>query len=64
MDPVLKASDELNQVKKFTHVGLLCVQAKPVNRPNMSDVVLMLSKGLATLPSPQQPLSLVTQSIL
>ena len=36
------------------HVGLLCVQENPEDRPNMSNVVLMLRDD-DTLPQPKQP---------
>lgn len=36
------------------HVGLLCVQQKPEDRPNMSSVVLMLGSE-NSLPDPKQP---------
>lgn len=35
-------------------MGLLCVQQKPENRPNMSSVVFML-KGEKLLPKPSEP---------
>ncbi|XP_062110934.1 G-type lectin S-receptor-like serine/threonine-protein kinase RKS1 isoform X2 [Humulus lupulus] len=35
-------------------IGLLCVQEHAINRPNMSEIVLMLSNE-ATLPNPKQP---------
>lgn len=36
------------------HVGLLCVQQRPEDRPSMSSVVLMLG-GDSSLPQPKQP---------
>jgi hypothetical protein len=36
------------------HVGLLCVQQKPEDRPDMSSVVLMLN-GEKLLPQPKAP---------
>ena len=36
------------------HVGLLCVQQRPEDRPNMLSVVLMLSRE-SLLPKPRQP---------
>ena len=35
-------------------MGLLCVQQRPEDRPNISSVVLMLSSG-NSLPNPGQP---------
>lgn len=43
-----------DEVLRCIHVGLLCVQQRPEDRPNMSSVVLMLgSEG--SLPEPKQP---------
>ncbi|KAF9666858.1 hypothetical protein SADUNF_Sadunf16G0272500 [Salix dunnii] len=41
-------------VLRCIHVGLLCVQQKPEDRPNMSSVVLMLGSE-NSLPDPKQP---------
>ncbi|KAJ3674886.1 hypothetical protein LUZ60_005502 [Juncus effusus] len=42
----------LEDVKKCVHIALLCVQDKPMDRPNMEAVNLMLSGGYSkTLPS-------------
>ncbi|KAJ3674887.1 hypothetical protein LUZ60_005503 [Juncus effusus] len=41
----------LEEVKKCVHIALLCVQDKPMDRPNMEAVNLMLSGGYSkTLP--------------
>ncbi|OVA04103.1 Protein kinase domain [Macleaya cordata] len=45
----------LSEVLRCIHVGLLCVQQRPENRPTMSSVVLMLGSDTATLPQPKQP---------
>ncbi|KAL0406868.1 UNVERIFIED_CONTAM: G-type lectin S-receptor-like serine/threonine-protein kinase [Sesamum latifolium] len=42
------------EVKRCIHIGLLCVQQIPEDRPNMSTVVLMLN-GESSLPQPKQP---------
>ncbi|KAG6756746.1 hypothetical protein POTOM_040189 [Populus tomentosa] len=44
----------LSEVLRSIHVGLLCVQENPENRPNMSYVVLMLGNE-DELPQPKQP---------
>jgi hypothetical protein len=44
----------LSNVLRHIHVGLLCVQQKPEDRPNMSSVVQMLSSE-SSLPKPKQP---------
>ncbi|RDY00481.1 G-type lectin S-receptor-like serine/threonine-protein kinase, partial [Mucuna pruriens] len=43
-----------SEVLKIVHVGLLCVQERPEDRPNMSSVILMLN-GERPLPRPKQP---------
>ncbi|AES68952.1 putative protein kinase RLK-Pelle-DLSV family [Medicago truncatula] len=43
-----------SEIIRFIHVGLLCVQQLPENRPNMSSVVFML-KGEKLLPKPNEP---------
>ncbi|KAJ4842645.1 hypothetical protein Tsubulata_050374 [Turnera subulata] len=40
---------------KCIHVGLLCVQESPLDRPTMPSVVVMFSNGNASLPSPKEP---------
>jgi hypothetical protein len=44
----------LSNILRHIHVGLLCVQQKPEDRPNMSSVVQMLSSE-SLLPKPRQP---------
>lgn len=43
-----------HEIVRSIHVGLLCVQKSPEDRPNMSNVVLMLSSE-DPLPQPKQP---------
>lgn len=42
------------EVLRCVHVGLLCVQQDPVDRPDMSSVVLMLGSEV-DLPQPEPP---------
>ena len=44
-----------NEVLRCLHIGLLCVQENPVDRPTMASIVLMLNSYYITLPSPQNP---------
>ncbi|KAM6576152.1 hypothetical protein CsatB_027989 [Cannabis sativa] len=46
--------ENMEEALRCIYIGLLCVQQKPIDRPNMSSVILMLSgeKGLA---QPKQP---------
>ena len=43
-----------DQVLRCMNVGLLCVQQRPEDRPDMSSVLLMLSSE-SLLPKPSQP---------
>ncbi|XP_075652377.1 G-type lectin S-receptor-like serine/threonine-protein kinase At4g27290 [Castanea sativa] len=51
---ILDNSCTLSELLRSIHVGLLCVQQRPEDRPNMSSVVLMLSSEIS-LPEPSQP---------
>nr|XP_008349343.1 cysteine-rich receptor-like protein kinase 10 [Malus domestica] len=55
LDPCLRDSYSRTEVIRCIHIGLLCVQEDPADRPTMQSVVLMLSSYSLTLPSPQQP---------
>ncbi|CBI34091.3 unnamed protein product, partial [Vitis vinifera] len=55
MDPMMGDSYARNEVIRCIHMGLLCVQEDPDDRPSMASVVLMLSSYSVTLPLPQQP---------
>ena len=46
------AYDNMEKVLRCLHIGLLCVQQSPVDRPTMSSVVLMLSYE-SVLPQPK-----------
>lgn len=54
IDASVEDSCNYYQVLRSIHVGLLCVQQSPEDRPSMSDVVLMLSSEGA-LAQPTQP---------
>lgn len=49
-----KNSCDISQVTRSIHVGLLCVQQHPEDRPSMSSVVMMLCNGGA-LPEAKHP---------
>ncbi|KAI3509910.1 hypothetical protein L1887_25435 [Cichorium endivia] len=54
VDKSLVESIDLSQVLRSIHVGLLCVQRRPEDRPTMTSVILMLgSEG--PIPSPKEP---------
>jgi hypothetical protein len=43
------------EVLRFVHVGLLCVQDDPQLRPGMASVLIMLNSRSVTLPAPTAP---------
>ncbi|XP_027354544.1 receptor-like serine/threonine-protein kinase SD1-8 [Abrus precatorius] len=44
-----------SEVLRCIHVGLLCVQERPEDRPTMSSVMLMLSSETSLMPQPRNP---------
>ncbi|XP_056158580.1 cysteine-rich receptor-like protein kinase 10 [Syzygium oleosum] len=55
IDPLIKESCDTVEVLKCIHIGLLCVQEDPVDRPAMSLVVHILGGDTITLNPPSQP---------
>lgn len=55
VDPALGNSYYPNEVLRCIHVGLLCVQDSPNDRPSMSDVASMIANGTVSIPAPKQP---------
>ncbi|KAF8044830.1 hypothetical protein N665_6458s0001 [Sinapis alba] len=53
--PVIIHNCQINKVTRCIHIGLLCVQEDPANRPTLSTIVMMLSSNTVTLPVPKQP---------
>lgn len=51
-----------DEVSKFIHVGLLCVQEYAVDRPTMSEVISMLTSDIMFLPDPKQPAYCISRS--
>lgn len=54
---------EENDVIKCVHIGLLCVQESPFDRPDMSSVVFMFGHNAINLPSPKHPAFMVGRKI-
>lgn len=56
LDQRLRDSFAENEVIRCIHIGLLCVQEDPADRPTMPSIVLMLNNySVPTLPSPKKP---------
>ncbi|KAL5578983.1 hypothetical protein UlMin_011425 [Ulmus minor] len=57
-------SCEVEEVMRCMHIGLLCVQEDPIERPTISSVAVQLGSGSIALPEPKQPGYSVARSIL
>ncbi|KAL3830764.1 hypothetical protein ACJIZ3_019566 [Penstemon smallii] len=55
MDPLLVSSVDPDQISICIQIGLLCVQPDPKSRPDMSRVVVILSRKPSTLEEPTRP---------
>ncbi|KAK8524361.1 hypothetical protein V6N12_029227 [Hibiscus sabdariffa] len=55
IDPGLLESCSIPEIDRCIHIGLLCVQEDPTDRPTMSDVVVILGSNTITLPEPKRP---------
>ncbi|KAL1190769.1 Cysteine-rich receptor-like protein kinase 24 [Cardamine amara subsp. amara] len=55
VDAAIGENYDRNEVIRCIHIGLLCVQENPVDRPTMSTVFHMLTNTSITLPVPQPP---------
>ncbi|XP_074566985.1 uncharacterized protein LOC141823590 [Curcuma longa] len=55
IDQDLVEECQAQQILRCIHIGLLCVQEDPIQRPKMANVVLMLHSLFVTLPTPSAP---------
>ena len=46
--------NNMKEALRCIHIGLLCVQQNPIDRPNMSSIIMMLSDE-RVLPLPKPP---------
>lgn len=55
IDPCMGGSFSRSDVLRCIHIGLLCVQGDPADRPVMSSVVMMLGSDTISLRAPSKP---------
>ncbi|XP_037473716.1 cysteine-rich receptor-like protein kinase 6 [Triticum dicoccoides] len=55
MDPCMNTSFSESGLLRCIHIGLLCVQENPADRPLMSSVVMMLGSDTVPLSAPSKP---------
>nr|GLL24004.1 cysteine-rich receptor-like protein kinase 10 [Ipomoea trifida] len=55
-DPVLiESSSPMEEIRRCIHIGVLCVQEDPAERPRMSEVVHLLKGGQMPVSKPRRP---------
>ncbi|XP_062013392.1 cysteine-rich receptor-like protein kinase 10 isoform X2 [Rosa rugosa] len=55
VEPCLLESSPTKEILRCMHIGLLCVQEDPEERPKMSDVVVLVGSDSIELPEPKKP---------
>ncbi|QHN79896.1 putative receptor-like protein kinase At4g00960 isoform X1 [Arachis ipaensis] len=55
LDPNMEGPYSKEEVIKCIHIGLLCVQEEPNERPTMATIVFYLNSSSLNLPSPREP---------
>ncbi|CAH8361397.1 unnamed protein product [Eruca vesicaria subsp. sativa] len=55
VDPVIIDNCQKSEVVRCIHIGLLCVQEDPVDRPALSTILVMFTSNTMTLPVPRRP---------
>ncbi|EOA16151.1 hypothetical protein CARUB_v10004289mg [Capsella rubella] len=55
VDPSIREDCKSDEVIRYIHIGLLCVQENPADRPTMSTIHQMLTTSSITLPVPLPP---------
>ncbi|KAL6197985.1 hypothetical protein ACLB2K_027777 [Fragaria x ananassa] len=55
VEPSLLESSPTKEILRCMHIGLLCLQEDPKERPTMSDVVVLLGSDSIELPEPKKP---------
>ncbi|KAL7594154.1 hypothetical protein Lser_V15G32165 [Lactuca serriola] len=55
LDESIRANIFENEVLRCIQIGLLCVQEHPEDRPNMSNILLLLSSEIAQISLPKYP---------
>ncbi|KAL4290630.1 hypothetical protein GQ457_14G010720 [Hibiscus cannabinus] len=63
LDQILVPSSIASEVLKCIHIGLLCVQEDPVDRPTMSSVIVMLASDTIPPPRPAEPAFFVGRAV-
>ena len=52
---LIESSSPIEEILRCIHIGLLCVQEDPADRPTMSTVIGLLRNESLSRPEPRQP---------
>ncbi|WOL03447.1 G-type lectin S-receptor-like serine/threonine-protein kinase [Canna indica] len=63
IDPSIRDSCSLDEVLRSIHIGLLCVQDSPNDRPAISSIVFMLENEATIPPTPKQPIFTIKRNL-
>ncbi|KAJ4904459.1 Cysteine-rich receptor-like protein kinase 7 [Raphanus sativus] len=55
VDPIIINNCPKSEVVRYIHIGLLCVQEDPADRPALSTILVMFTSNTMTLPVPRRP---------
>ncbi|CAH8357162.1 unnamed protein product [Eruca vesicaria subsp. sativa] len=55
VDPIIIGDCRKSEVVRCIHIGLLCVQEDPIDRPALSTILVMFTSVSMTLPVPRRP---------
>ncbi|KAG5400362.1 hypothetical protein IGI04_014969 [Brassica rapa subsp. trilocularis] len=55
VDPMIVDNCNKSEVVRCIHIGLLCVQEDPIDRPALSAILVMFTSNTMTLPVPRRP---------
>ena len=64
MDPVLKDSFSTQEFLRFLHLGLLCVEDSPADRPIISEVISIITNQSIILSSVKKPAYINLSSVI
>ncbi|PIA58797.1 hypothetical protein AQUCO_00500616v1 [Aquilegia coerulea] len=64
VDPLLDESSPTNELVRYVHIALLCVQESASDRPTMLEVVSMLGNETTNLPTPKQPAFFIERNVV
>lgn len=62
IDPYLRSASSEDEILRCVHIGLLCVQEDPLDRPTISAISIMLDSNTVPSQAPYRPAFYVEMS--